>query len=383
LANVLARGDGNGTEPVSRRNAVLAQAAIDGRDWNTARRCAEAAIAAGYAPAGLLLAAAAYKSGDVAAALRILEALESPGPAEYALLIRLQLLAGDWRRGWKMLHDCCRAEIFGPPLYDLPRWSGEPLGGRHIVAWGAGQGDDILFARFLPLLAARGASVTVNCRSSMVRLFRSIPGMREVLPLDVTAPAAELQVQTAELPALLQISADEIWPGPYLHARPPHLPGKRCWRVGLVWAADAQHFEAGDRSACLAQMAPLSAITGVQLFSLQLGRPAAEAQPPPSGMHITDLRPGIHDFADTATAIAALDLIISIDTAVANLAGALGARLWVGVPFVPDWRWGRDGRHSAWYPTATVYRQPRPDDWASVFREMARDLAGLAGSEAG
>jgi hypothetical protein len=286
------------------------------REWDTARRCAEAAIAGGYTPAGLLLAAAAYKSGDVAATVRILEALESPGPAEYTLLIRLQLLAGDWRRAWKMLHECCRAEIFGPPLYDLPRWSGEPLGGRHIVAWGAGRGDDILFARFLPLLAARGAAVTLKCRPSMVRLLRSIPGMQEVLPLDFAAHAAELQVQTAELPALLDISADEIWPEPYLHARPAasrqtlaSRPGLGCRRAAFR-GGRSEHLLGPDGAAfghsrCPAVQSPART-------------PCAEVQPPPSGMHITDLRPGIHDFADTATAIAALDLVISIDTAVAK-----------------------------------------------------------------
>jgi hypothetical protein len=185
----------------------------------------------------------------------------------------------------------------------------------------------------------------------------------------------------AELPALLDISSGEIWPGPYLHGSPMQLPGKR-WRVGLVWAADAQHFEAEDRSTALAQMTPL-ALPGVQLFSLQLGRPAAQIMPPPAGMEIIDLRPAIADFADTAAAIAGLDLVVSIDTSVANLACAMGARVWVAVPFVPDWRWGRDGRHTAWYPTATVYRQPRPDDWASVFETMARDLRELVGSETG
>jgi hypothetical protein len=365
------------TISAGRRDAVLAQAMLDSRDWNAARRYAESAMTAGYEPARELCIAAAYLSRDFGRAMRLLEESKGPGAAEYALLIRLQLLAGDQQIGWKTLYDCCRAELFGPPLYDLPFWLGESLEGRRIVAWGAGQGDEILFARFLPPLIARGAAVTVNCRSSMVRLLRSIGGVRQVLPLDVAANGAELQVRTAELPALLRIGPQDIWSGPYLHAPPLKIAGEGL-RVGLVWGSDARHLEASDRTVSLADMAPLAAVPNLQLFSLQLGRHGVQAVRPPSGMKIVDLVRGIGDFADTAAAVAALDLVISIDTAVSNLAGALGARLWVAVPFVPDWRWGRDGDRTPWYPTATVYRQPEPGDWTTVFEAMAADLAPLA-----
>jgi hypothetical protein len=364
------------TVGAARRDTVLAQAMLDSRDSNAARRYAESALAAGYEPARELCIAAAYLGRDFVRAIRLLEEVKAPGAAEYALLIRLQLLAGDQEVGWRLLYDCCRSELFGPPLYDLPFWSGEPLRGRRIVAWGAGQGDEILFARFLPLLIARGAVVTVNCRSSMVRLLCSVGGLRQVLPLDVSANDVELQLRMAELPALLRIGAEEIWPGPYLHAPPIRIPGEGL-RVGLVWGSDARHLEARDRTVSLADMAPLAAVPGVQLFSLQLGKSRVEAAVPPTGMQIADLAPGIGDFADTAGAVSALDLVIGIDTAVSNLAGALGARVWVAVPVVPDWRWGHTGNSTPWYPTATVYRQSRPDDWKMVFEVMARDLAAL------
>ena len=370
------------TISAGRRDAVLAQAMLDSRDWNAARRYAESALAAGYEPARELCIAAAYLGRDLGRAILLLEGSNEPGAAEYALLIRLQLLAGDQEIGWKTLYDCCRAELFGPPLYDLPFWIGEPLQGRHIVVWGAGQGDEILFARFLRSLIARGAVVTVNCRSSMVRLLRSISGVREVLPLDVATKSAELQVRTAELPALLGIGPQEIWSGPYLHAPPLNIAGEGL-RVGLVWGSDARHLEASDRTVSLADMAPLAAIPDLQLFSLQLGRHGVQAVRPPSGMKIVDLVRGIGDFADTAAAVAALDLVISIDTAVSNLAGAMGARVWVAVPFVPDWRWGHDGDSTPWYPTATIYRQPRTGDWTSVFEAMAADLAAPANRKPG
>jgi hypothetical protein len=361
---------------VSQRSAVLAQAAIDIRDWDSAAEHAEAALAAGYQPAQALLAAIAYNRRDYATAIRILEGLPSAGGSEYALLIRLHLLAGDAARAWKLLHECCRANVFVPALYDLPRWLGEPLAGRHIVAWGAGYGDDILFARFLGPLVAAGAIVTVNCRPALVRLFRSLSGVADVLPLDVPFRDAEFQVHFAELPGLLGISEESGWAGPYLHAEPLRPPAGSL-RVGLVWGTDAAHFEADIRSASLADMAPLAAVPDVCLFSLQFGSHAAQAAPAPAGMLIKDLTVGLHDFADSAAAIASLDLIVSIDTATANLAGAMGAPVWVALPFVSDFRWSAEGARPKWYPSARPYRQPARGDWKSVFVAMAEDLAKL------
>jgi len=361
---------------VSQRNAVLAQVAMDRGDWDSAAHHAEAALADGYEPARPLLAVIAYNRRDYAAAIRIIEALPGVGGSEYALLIRLHLAAGDASRAWKLLLECCRANLFVPPLYDLPRWSGEPLAGRRIVVWGSGNGDDILFARFVAPLVAAGAIVTVNCRPALVQLFRSLSGVADVLPLDEPARDAELQVHLAELPALLGISEAEVWQGPYLHAEPLRL-AKRGFRVGLVWGTDAAHFEAHLRSASLAEMAPLAAVPGVRLFSLQFGSHAAQASPAPAGMQIEDLTAGCRDFAGTAAAIAGLDLTISIDTATANLAGAMGAPVWVPLPFVSDFRWSADGTRPKWYPSGKAYRQTVRGDWRSVFAAMADDLAEL------
>jgi hypothetical protein len=360
---------------VSQRNAVLAQVAMDRKDWDSAAQHAEAALADGYEPARPLLAVIAYNRRDYATAIRIIEALPGAGGSEYALLIRLHLVAGDPSRAWKLLHECCRANLFVPPLYDLPRWSGEPLAGRRVVVWGSGNGDDIMFARFVAPLVAAGAIVTVNCRPALVRLFRSLSGVADVLPLDEPARDAELQVQLAELPALLGISEAD-WQGPYLHAEPLRL-AKRGFRVGLVWGTDAAHFEADLRSASLADMSPLAAVPGVRLFSLQFGSHAAQAVPAPAGMLIEDLTVGCRDFAGTAAAIASLDLTISIDTATANLAGAMGAPVWVPLPFVSDFRWSADGTRPKWYPSAKPYRQTVRGDWRSVFAVMANDLAEL------
>ena len=187
---------------------------------------------------------------------------------------------------------------------------------------------------------------------------------------------AELQVHLAELPALLGISEADVWHGPYLHAEPLRL-AKRGFRIGLVWGTDGTHFEADLRSASLADMSPLATVPGIRLFSLQFGSHAAQAVPPPAGMLIEDLTAGCRDFADTAAAIAGLNLTISIDTATANLAGAMGAPVWVPLPFVSDFRWSADGTRPKWYPSAKPYRQTVRGDWRSVFVAMANDLAEL------
>ena len=367
---------------MSEHQAALAFAAFEDKDLDAAAAHADAAMEGGYTAIRQLSAVIAYQRRDYATAISLLETLDGAGEAAIALLIRLHLLAGDPQRGAKLLLDCCRANAFGPPLHALPRWQGEALDGKKVVAWGGGYGDDILYARFLPMLAQEyGAEVIVQCRPALVRLFGSLPGVAQALPLEAEVPDCDFQVQTAELAALLGLQQGKVWNGPYLPIDPISFSGKGL-KVGLVWAsAAASHLEVGDKSAALADMAVLSQVPGVTLYSLQVGSPRAQLSPPPAGMTVEDLADGLRDFADTAAAIAGLDLVISIDTAVANLAGAMGAELWVAAPFIPDWRWGRDGETTPWFPTARIYRQSKPGEWHSVFDAMAHDLAARVRKE--
>ena len=365
---------------MSERSAALAYAAIESKDWEGAAEHVEAALRGGFAPALQLRAFVEYKRRNYPAALKTLEetfeaAQGAVGEMGLAMLVRLHLLAGDAQRGWQLLLDCCRSNAFGPPLYPLPRWNGEPLEGRRVVVWGAGYGDDVLFARYVQKLAETGAEVFINCRPRMVRLFGTLQGVREVLPFDREVRSADFQIHFAELPALFGAADGDVWPGkPYLYAEPERINAE-AKRVGLVWGTDSRHLEADERSAALAEMAPLASVPGVQLFSLQFGPHVAQLSPAPAGMEIVDLASTHRDFADTASAITAMDLVITIDTAVANLSGALGMPVWVAVPYVPDWRWTQEGERTPWYPSARVFRQPVRGDWRSVFSRMAGDLA--------
>jgi hypothetical protein len=366
---------------VSDRLLALAYAAIEGRDYASAHRHIESALGAGDHRAQELQAVAYYMLGDFAKALACLEAArraDASTPDGLARLIRLHLLVGDPKAGWELLRDCCTHNLFGPPLYAVPRWAGESLTGRRIAVWGAGYGDDILAARFVPQLADAGATVYVNCRPAVINLFKSLRGVHAVLPFDEAAPGVELHSNSAELAHYFGAGEGRVWPenGPYLHADPIALPAGGT-RVGIVWAADSRHLEADDRTASLAELAPLAQVPGVKLFNLQVGRFAAQLSPAPAGMTVHPLSVGYPDFAEQASQIMGLDLVITVDTAVANLAGALGARVWVAVPSNPDWRWGLTGDRTPWYPTARIYRQPTRGDWRSVFQAMANDLASF------
>lgn len=366
------------------RDLALAYAAVEGKQWEAAARYCRNAIESGDRVAVQLLAVIRYKQSDFGAAIELLEAAKDAGELTSdgaARLVRLQLLAGNARDGWNLLRDCCHNNVFGPELYPLPRWRGEPLTSRKVVVWGAGYGDEIFFIRYAPLLAATGAHVYVNCRPALTRLFCTVTGVHEALPLEVEVSDADYQLNTAELPSHFGAADGRYWPEgrPYIHADPIKVQGK-SGRVGIVWAADSRHLEADDRTAALADMIALVEVSGIRLYSLQVGRYAAQQSPPPAGMVINELSVGFPDFAEQAAQIMGLDLVITVDTAVANLAGALGARVWVAVPHIPDWRWGLEGDTTPWYPSARVYRQTSPGDWRGVFRRMARDLT-LLGSD--
>lgn len=364
---------------MSDRNLALAYAAIESRNWASAGEYAGRAMADGSRPARELLALVRYRESRFPLAIDLLEQARSSGEMTAdgaARLIRLHLLAGDRRKGWELLGECCRHNVFGPPLYSVPRWEGQPLEGKRVVVWGAGLGDEIFFVRYLPRLCDHGAQVYLNVRPPLVDLFRTLRGNAIVLPFDEEAPDPHYQMNTAELPVFFGAMDGIAWPelGPYFHCAPVDLAASGL-RVGIAWAADSRHLEADDRTAALADMRCLAHVPGVTLFNLQVGRFSAQLSPPPAGMRVLPLSIGFPTFAEQASQILALDLVITVDTAIANLAGALGAPAWVALPRIPDWRWCLDGDTTDWYPSARVYRQTSQGDWGGVFDAMAQDLA--------
>jgi len=294
------------------------------------------------------------------------------------------LLRGDFAEGWAAYES--RREIRDLP-FTQPRWDGSELNGRRILLHcRQGLGDVIQFVRFASILAERGGRVILSCRPELRRWLQGQCGIRQtVLPTD-PLPEFDVHCPLLSLPHVLGTTLQTLpAKAPYLSVDPELL---RSWaervdqrpgglRVGLTWACNPLPRRNRKRTIGLPNMAPLSKVPGVRFFSLQKGPHAADAKTP-NDFDPIDWSDDLYDFADTAALVANLDLVITCDTSVAHVAGALGVPVWVGVPFPGDWRWLMNRSDSPWYPTMRLFRQPRPGDWPAVINDMARQLSELA-----
>ncbi len=279
-----------------------------------------------------------------------------------------------------------------PPATLLPAVAGLDLTGRTVLVWHEeGFGDTLHFARYVPLLAARGARVVAWVPAELSRLFASLDGVAEIVSGPAAVPAFDWHCPFFSLPRAFATTLDTV-PGtiPYLHADPAlaaawaaRMPGDCALRVGLVWAGQARpwvpSFTMLDRrrSTSLATLAPLGAVAGARFVSLQKGPAAAEARVP-GGLVMDDPIADAADFADTAAIIANLDVVVSVDTAVAHLAGAMGTPVLLLDRYDSCWRWLCGREDSPWYPTLRILRQPSSGDWAPVVQRAAGMLAAMA-----
>lgn len=276
-----------------------------------------------------------------------------------------------------------------PPSSRCPQWHGETLRGKTIlVVPEQGLGDALQFCRYIPWLKAQGAArVTLACWPSQQSVMKTLAGADEVVSLADLKPQVgthDFWTFLLSLPLHAQTDLANI-PArvPYLFADParvavhaPLLAGDGL-RVGIVWRGNPQHPNDGDRSLPgLDVLAPLWSIAGVRFFSLQKSDDPLPAAP--SGLPLVDLAPAIGDFSDTAALLSQLDLLITVDSAVAHLAGALGVPCWILLPhFKTDWRWLRARSDSPWYPKTRLFRQPRRGDWETPVAELAIALQHL------
>lgn len=280
--------------------------------------------------------------------------------ADYATSL---LLAGQFAEGWARHEWRWKTSVFDPYQrgFVQPLWDGAPLAGRRLLLHGEqGLGDVIQFCRYAPLAA--GGEVVLEVHPPLVRLLRNLPGITRVIARGEPLPMIDLHCPLMSLPRLFpDIPAAPYLPSPPVRAR----DGKP--RIGLVWAGSASHPDDRHRSLPKAALAPLLDVAKVEWFSLQLG------MAPPDG--VADLTSGIGDFADTAERLADLDLLITVDTSIAHLAGAIGRPVWALLAYTPDWRWQLDRSDTPWYPSMRLFRQKRPGDWAGVINEVAAELS--------
>jgi tetratricopeptide (TPR) repeat protein len=299
-----------------------------------------------------------------------------------------RLTLGDFGAGWRgyearaLVGDVARKDRG----FNAPLWLGEPsLEGKTILLHAEqGFGDTIQFVRYVPLIAARGATIVLEVQRELTRLLSRLPGIAALVARSAALPrfdfhcpllslplacATELATIPAEIPYIAPAEADvACW-----RAR---LPQRRP-RVGLVWSGTRSHDNDLNRSMRLEMLSPLLDLKHVTFVSLQHEVREEDAAFLESRAAVVQIAPEFRDFADTAAVIASLDAVISVDTAVAHLAGAMGKPLLVLLPFAADFRWLRGRRDSPWYPSARLYRQPAFGDWASVVDEVRGDLARL------
>jgi Flp pilus assembly protein TadD len=329
------------------------------------------------------------------AAYRRAVAIEPNYADAHSNLALALLLHGDFAAAWPE-HEWrwrCQGLIFPGPL-PAPRWDGGDLAGRTILLRAEqGFGDTLQFIRYVPLVAARCGRVVVECQAELVTLLRGMPGIGQLVAHGDALPAFDVYCPLLSLPLLFGTGLSNI-PGtvPYLSADAARAEqwaariaseaaaqgspgaGRRPLRVGLAWAGRRTHINDHNRSIRPQALAPLGQVPQVSFYSLQKGSPAPGAPPPPSGLHLIDWTTELRDFADTAALVANLDLVITVDTSVAHLAGAMGKPVGVLLPFVPDWRWMRGRADSPWYPTMRLFRQPRRGDWEAVLRQVVVEL---------
>jgi tetratricopeptide (TPR) repeat protein len=297
------------------------------------------------------------------------------------------LLTGNLADGWRKYEWRWRLKGVKPFETNKPLWDGSDLRGKTILLHGEqGLGDCIQFVRYASLIKDRGGRVLVMCPSVLTRLFKTMNAIDLVIPDDTKSspPDYDYHAPMLSLPMLLGTTLDTV-PNtvPYLFAPVDQIA---VWadqlrpttdlKVGLVWAGNSRSNHPSAyavdrrRSMQLNQFAKFANTPGFQFISLQKGEPARQLETPPPGLTVIDCMNDVQDFADTAALIANLDLVISVDTSVVHLAGAMGKPVWVLSRFDGCWRWLRNREDSPWYPTMRIFRQPSAGDWQSVIENV-------------
>jgi hypothetical protein len=294
------------------------------------------------------------------------------------------LLSGDFRNGWKEYE--WRWKIQDHYLHGItkPLWDGSDISGYTLLIHAEqGLGDTIQFIRYASMAANRGAKILFACQKEIAGLLRQVKGLDTVIPYGEAIPGFDLHCPILRLPLVFETTIKNI-PAtvPYITADYSLVTawGDRIdkkngtFKIGLAWAGRPTHLNDRNRSVPLSLFSPLARLERVELYSLQKGEAAEQVKNSPGGIRLFDFTGELHDFSDTAALIENLDLVISVDTAVAHLAGAMGKPVWILLHFAPDWRWMLNRDDSPWYPTMRLFRQPSHGDWISVIDRVCDAL---------
>jgi len=326
----------------------------------------------------------------------------------------LWLLLGRWTEGWPEYEWRWKTPKMPGYGFHQPRWDGSALTGRTILLEAEqGLGDAIHFVRYAALVKERGGRVLLQCDPVLTHLLAGVPGVDQLFPRGAELPPFDVYMPLLSLPAIFRTTPSNVPASiPYLKTDPglveqwrrklkvhcrvggvfgthrDELVGSEdsthptnTFKVGIAWQGNPTFLDDNLRSMPLKCFAPLAAVPGVQLISLQKGPGTDQLQSLNGDFSVVDIGDQLdaanRSFVDTAAIMKSLDLVISSDTSVAHLAGALGLPVWVALPFVPDWRWLLHRPDTPWYPTMRLFRQTRRGDWDGVFQRMAAELNEL------
>jgi Glycosyltransferase family 9 (heptosyltransferase) len=302
------------------------------------------------------------------------------------------MLDGAFEQAWVISDEVMRQRR-GKSCADLPYhlrwvWDGAPFTGQDVlVRCYHGLGDTLQFIRFVPQLAALARSVSVEAQPELLALLASVGAISALHPLGAALPWVEVAVESMELPHALRLRLEDLpGPIPYLLTPPAHCMGRvlrsagsQRARVGIVWSAGAWRQE---RSVPPRALGALLA-QPIDLIALQLGGPRRDPEAAPLMRACAAAIPENSTIAETAALVCGLDLVITVDTMMAHLAGALGRPVWTLLDAGADWRWMRGGSNTPWYPTMRLFRQQRPGDWRPVIEELAAELVRYAAARCG
>lgn len=313
---------------------------------------------------------------------------ENPGAQYNLALTRLRM--GEWAEGWGEYESRWRFRQVhkAPRNFRQPRWQGQALRGQGVLLHAEqGLGDTIQFSRYAAMVAARGGRPILLVQNATARLMRSLSvvrsGLANVARPGEPAVGFDFECPLMSLPAVFGTIVDTVpWTGPYLAAEPELLHEK--WlsfpalgtgpRIGLCWAGNPRYKADAQRSTVLATLLPLLRMPGYEWISLQKGDPAAQLSALPDDLFVVDGSSAEKDLAETAALVATLDAVVTTDTCIAHLAGAMGKPVWLLLPFLADWRWMQERETTPWYPTARLLRQSAPGDWAGVVDRACAEL---------
>jgi tetratricopeptide (TPR) repeat protein len=306
------------------------------------------------------------------------------------------LMCGDYARGWEEYEWRWQSKAFVPRGFPQPLWDGSPLEGRTILVHAEqGLGDTLQFLRYLPAVKERGGTVLLECSRALHKLAADLEGVDQFLTPGDALPPMDVHVPLLSLPHVLALPEPrQMQNVPYLHPKPELLEHWRQrlaaipgFKVGINWQGNPKYPSDRQRSLPLSHFLPLADIPGVRLISLQKNAGVEQLQDLKDPSTVLDLGSQLDNdsgpFLDTAAVMTLLDLVITCNTAVAHVAGALAARVWVLLSTSPDWRFLTQGQTTDWYPTMRLFRQRAAGEWGPVLKQVADELRQIAQPQRG